>query len=153
LSARPYVVHGEASEPNDSESDAPDLGTQSDCSDEESVQGVLAGVADIDWYKYSGVDEFGFNCSTNPVRSVTAGEAITFCKYVHCIDEAADFECPAGASPATSPDGRPGCCDNQGFQLDFICGGSSLNDDSAWVYMSIETDVNECVSYTIGYDF
>lgn len=140
-------------EPNDSESEAEDLGTQSDCNDEEQVTGVLQGVGDEDWFKYSGADEFGINCSVNPIRSVSASDPVRFCKYVQCLDEEADFECPDGTTDATSPDGRAGCCSTQGFQLDFICGSSSVNDDSAWVYMSIETQTNECVTYTISYDF
>ena len=147
------MCNQEQGEPNDTESTAVNLGTQSDCNDPESVVGILQGVADEDWFKYAGVDEFGFGCTVNPVRTVTASDPVRFCKYIQCVDEDADFDCPSGTTGATSPDGRPGCCGTQGFQIDFICGSSSLNDDSATVYMSISTTVNQCVTYTIGYDF
>lgn len=149
----PLMCDQESSESNDTESTARDLGTTSDCNGGDTVTGVLEGVTDIDWYKYQGTDEFGINCSVDPVRSVTASQTVEFCKYIQCIDEEADFECPGTTDPATSPDGRAGCCGPMGFQVDFICGGSSVNDDSAWIYMSIETTSNTCVDYDIDYDF
>lgn len=142
----------EDSESNDTESTALDVGTADDCDDMYVIEGVLEGVNDIDWYKYKGVDASG--CSIDPLRSVSAGETVRFCKYFQCIDEEPNLECPNGTQATTSPDGRDGCCSSQGFKVDnFYCGSSEINDDSAWVYMSIETVVNECVDYSITYDF
>ncbi len=144
----------EPSEDNDTESNAAELPAQSDCSDGASFAGVLEGVMDTDWFKYAGSDDFGIGCSTDPTRSVSSSAAVRFCKYIQCMDDSVpDFTCPDGADSATSPDGRPGCCSATGFTIDYVCGSSSLNDDSAWVYMSLKTTTNACVTYSVDYDF
>lgn len=141
-------------EPNDSEATAVDLGTIDDCNGSGStVTGLLFGVADVDWYKYQGVDTFGIGCSVDPKRTVTSSDPLTLCKYFQCPDNDETFDCPSGTSPATSPDGRPGCCGDGGFTVGLTCGSSSLNSDDALVYIKLETAVNDCVNYSLSFEY
>ncbi len=144
---------GGPGEPNNSESTAHDLGTIGDCDDEGgSVSGVLDGATDPDWYKYLGTD--GSGCTTDPHRVVTSSHPIRICKFIQCLDdEENDFECPSGTMDANSPDGRPGCCATSEIDFSLTCGSSSINADEAYVYVRIDTTENECVTYTLTYDY
>lgn len=138
-------------EPNETEATAEDLGTIDDCDGSgDTVTGILAGVGDTDWYKYSGTDSFG--CSVDPSRQLTSSDPISVCKYAQCPDNDESFTCPAGSTDATSPDGRPGCCSNTGFEFGFSC-GSSINSDEAVIYIRLETNTNDCVTYSLTYHY
>jgi len=141
-------------EPNDTEQQAVDLGTIGDCDDlAETVSGVLTGFSDVDWYKFLGADASAF-CAVDPGRTLTSGNAVTLCKFVQCTDgSAANFDCPNGTTAATSPEGRPGCCGQAGFELDLTCGSSPFNADDAMIYLRIEPEVALCTAYSITYDF
>lgn len=137
-------------EPNDTESTAVDLGVITDCDgDGSSFSGVVAGLDDEDWFKYQASDDFG--CSVDATRDVMAGQAVRFCKYAQCTDGSeASFSCPGGATAATSPDGRPGCCANAGFSFAPDC--ESISDD-AIIYMHVRTMMNVCASYSVDYHY
>ena len=51
---------------------------------------------------------------------------------------------------ATSPDGRPGCCADSGFDVAPDCAATS---DDVKVYLSVRTLANECVTYTVNYHY
>lgn len=137
-------------EANETESTAHNLGTIGDADgDGGSLTGVLAGVNDKDWYKYTGQDNLG--ATVDPTRTVSAGDAIRVCKYAQCTTGDEDFTCPAGTTSATSPDGRPGCCGSSGFSLDLNCTGTSSDD--ATIYVRIDTQVNDCVAYNFSWHY
>ena len=140
-------------EPNNTESTAHDLGTIGDSDSEGgSVSGMVAGPMDVDWYKYLGEDNFG--SVVDPTRTLSSSHPVRICKFFQCLDNAAnDFSCPNGTTDATSPDGRPGCCGTAGFDVSLSCGSSSLNSDDAWVYIRIDSQQNQCVTYTLGYHY
>jgi hypothetical protein len=79
---------------------------------------------------------------------------VRLCKFIQCNgDEENDFACPAGTTAATSPDGRPGCCGSAGFAFDLTCGSSSLDGDDAMVYIRLDTQANDCVTYSLAYHY
>ncbi len=141
-------------EPNDSEATAHDLGTIGDCDDEGgSVSGLLDESGDADWYVYLGTDASS-TCTVDPHRTITSSHPIRLCKFIQCLDnETNDFACPMGTTDAFSPDGRPGCCSAGDIDFSLTCGSSSLDSDDAYVYIRVDTTVNECVTYTLTYDY
>jgi hypothetical protein len=141
-------------EPNDNEASAFSLGTIGDSDgDGGSVPGVLSD-GDVDWYVYNGQDNFG--SVVDPTREFSSSQTLRVCKFIECPDNDQNFSCPGGTVPETSPNGRQGCCNTMGFEVgDFICGSSSLNDDSATVYIRIDDPTGQamCASYTLNYHF
>jgi hypothetical protein len=137
-------------EPNNTESSATDLGTITDCDEDGgSFSGMVAGIDDLDWYKYQASDDFF--CVVDATREVQSNAPVRFCKYFQCIDDSTPaFSCPNGSNAATSPDGRPGCCADSGFDVAPDCANTS---DDVKVYMSVRTLANECVTYTVNYHY
>jgi len=142
------------SEPNDgNEASAFNLGL---VDDDDDKGGMLSGTikpGDVDWYTYQGDDTFpGL---VDPTREFSSSETLRICKYMQCPDNDENFDCPGGSIDDTSPDGRKGCCGTVGFEVDFKCGSSSLNDDSAdvWIRVDDPTGQVECASYTLLYHF
>ncbi len=145
-------------EPNDSEADAQNLGTISDAdATGDSISGVIAGAGDADWFKYLGQDEFGVQV-VDPARELMSnGFQLRICKFIQCSEDGAapDFgACPDGTSAEVSPGGRPGCCGTAGFSLDLDCGGAFETNDSATVYVRIDSPAGEdCAPYTMSYHY
>jgi len=132
---------------NNTEASATDLGTIDDCDGSgESVSGIVAGVADTDWYKYNGDDTFG--CVATPLRGLTSSDPVRLCKFMQC--DGGTPSCPGGTDAATSPDGRPGCCGDAGFEMGIECDGT---DDDATIYVRVQTTTNDCVTYTLDYHY
>lgn len=137
-------------EQNGTEATAHDLGDiTDDDGDEGTVSGVVAGENDEDWYKYDGSDTF--SGVVDPTRTVTSSGAVRICKFLQCTSGTADFTCPAGTTSSTSPEGRPGCCDDASFAVDFNCAGTS--DDDATVYVRVDAAQNLCINYTLKYHY
>lgn len=136
-------------EPNDTESTAIDLGTvDDDDGDGGTVSGILAGVGDTDWYKYYGDDTFPG--VAEPARSLTSSDPVRICKFMQCVDGDGSPDCPSGTDPATSPDGREGCCGDTGFTMGIECSGT---DDDNYIYFRVQTTTNDCVTYSIDYHY
>lgn len=138
-------------EPNETESEAKNLGTIDDCDGSgDSVSGVLNGPDDVDWYRYDGQDAFG--CVVGPTRSVTFMMPARICKYVQCSGGGdPTVTCPAGTTGDTSPGGRPGCCASDGFEIDIDCPGV---DDNTTTYIRIDNpNGGECIPYTVAYHY
>lgn len=138
---------------NDNEASAFNLGL---VDDDDDAGGMLSGTispGDEDWYTYQGDDTFPG--VVDPTREFSSSETLRICKYMQCPDNDENFDCPGGTIDDTSPDGRKGCCGTTGFEIDFICGSSSLNDDSADVWMRVDdpTGQVECATYTLAYHF
>ena len=150
--AAPLTCKDVDPEPNDVEADAVDLGEITDGDGKGSTfPGVLAGKADVDWFKYSGKDTALH--TTEPTRDVVFDKSARFCKFLECINGGVaqtEVSCPAGTDFAVSPDLRPGCCSGQGFELkDYNCPGA---DDSVLVYMRFDKPLfDECVPYSVAY--
>jgi hypothetical protein len=139
-------------EPNEDEDSAFVLPAIDDCDKNgSSVDGILNGSTDKDWYKYTGTDG---SCVVDPTRDVTTVGPIRICKFFACLDGTPSFDCPSGTTQETSPTGRPGCCSNQGFTVNMNCGAAGLGNDSADVYMRIDTSKQDaCLKYTLKYHF
>jgi len=138
-------------EPNESEASAASLGVVGDCdqSATKTVDGVLAG-DDVDWYVYQGDDLTG--CVVDPYRDVEADGGYRVCKFMGCAEGVAQGTCPEGTSAETSPDGLPGCCAQQAFNLPMDC--PDWWDDSATVYIRVDKPpAYECVNYTLTIHF
>lgn len=145
---------GQGEPGNNSESGAVDLGTlgDEDGPNTITVQGMLAGSTDVDWYKYFGDDTS--SGIVDPTRNVSSSETIRICKFIECPDNDQNFDCPANTTPETSPGGRTGCCGSQGFTIDFICGSFSFNDDSADVYIRFDSaPAQSCPTYSATIHF
>ncbi len=150
--AAPLACDDADAEPNDSEATAIDLGVHTDDdADGGAFTGILAGKADVDWYKYTGNDVVLH--TTEPTRDVMFDQAARFCKFLECQNGGAvmtEVTCPLGSDFAISPELRPGCCSGEGFELkDYNCPGQ---DDSVFVYMRFDKALfDECVAYDVAY--
>jgi hypothetical protein len=139
-------------EPNETEATAHDLGSIDDCDGSgSSIEGVLAGVDDVDWYSYHGDDNFG--CSVDPTRTLTTMDHLRVCKFATCDQEPTTVTCPSGAVSALSPDGRSGCCSDQGFAMTIDCNGGITDNDAATIYVRLDKPDPACVSYTLAWHF
>lgn len=138
-------------EPNDTEQTAKNLGTIDDCDGSgSSFSGVINGPSDVDWYKYFAQDAFG--CQVGPSRSVQFMAAARICKFVECQDGSSpSVTCPAGTVGATSPEGRPGCCGSEGFDMDLDC--SSISDDTIMYIRIDDPNGADCTPYTVDYHY
>lgn len=148
------VCEDDGVEPNESEAGASFLGEINDNDGNgSSVSGVLDGEDDVDWYVYAGDDDIGN--IVDPFRSISADGGFRFCKFAECPDDSiaeTEFPCPEGATEATSPDGRPGCCADDIIHVpDANCPGI---DDSMDIYIRVDgAGADECVGYTVNFHF
>jgi hypothetical protein len=141
-------------EPNDSQDSAVDLGTLGDGDDPGSIAGELDHALDVDWFTYQGEDNVGLPPGVAPSRMVIANGGLRLCKFLACADDGADAEvtCPPGSEAANAPGGQPGCCAPGSLSMsDFNCAGSV--DDSAQVWIRIDQAAEQCVEYTVNYEF
>lgn len=148
----PCQDQGPGEPDNDTLNGAYNIGTIGDSDgDGGQVTGNLREPSDVDWYKYSGEDNFG--SSVDPFRQV-AGPGIHACMFVQCVSGDTEFDCPSN-TVATQEGSIPGCCWNGTQEVNF--GGFNCSgpiDDDATVYMKIEhPDGPGCESYTINYHY
>lgn len=118
------------------------------------VTGVLSGAGDTDWYRYHGSDTaLHVSEPTIEILSMTAGMRV--CQFILCDTgnvAMTQVTCPEGTKFAISPNLRPGCCHDTGFQIaDFNCDG---NDESlqAWIRLDMP-DQDICVDYEFKLHF
>jgi hypothetical protein len=137
-------------EPNEIEATATFLGNATDCDGTgDSVSGVLTSASDVDWYRYVATDEFG--CTVDPSRAFTPAGGARLCKFAQCTaGGAATVTCDLGASPETSPSGRPGCCHDRGFSMDIDCSGA---DDDATIFLRVDRPAGGCALYSILFHY
>lgn len=142
----------DTNEDNNDEASATVLAPAEDCDARGGMAaGVLDGDDDVDWFRYDGDDTAG--CVVDPERTLAANGTLRLCKFVECQGNLADTEitCPEGVTQSISPDGRPGCCSDDGFAFDDIdCPGI---DDDAAVYLRVDQPGAMCVAYTIAYHY
>jgi hypothetical protein len=120
------------------------------------VSGVIAGPGDVDWFVYGGNDALWPICVVNPAREFTADEPeLRLCAFFQCLAGDADFDCPSGTTDATSPEARPGCCSNDGFEVSGLsCGGTF--DDDAYVFIRVDqpgASADACSEYVVTYHY
>jgi hypothetical protein len=51
-----------------------------------------------------------------------------------------------------SPEGRPGCCGTDSFEVELDCGGI-LNDDDTRIWIRFDQGVGDCTPYTLEYHY
>jgi hypothetical protein len=140
-------------EPNETEAEAPFLGTIDDWDQSGQMAfGVLEDTDDVDWFHYFGTDEVGF--IVDPERQVFSSGQTRLCKYVECWNGLAQtvVTCPSGTTTDTSPDGRPGCCSFTAFAVHDVNCVSTIDEDLD-VYVRIDQPSAACLSYTLQYHF
>lgn len=141
-------------EPNNTEATAYSFGKLG-CSDSPpgNIYGVLAGVADVDWFVYDGQDEI--SCQVNPTVGVAVKTGIArVCAYFACVSGSTELgNCPVGTSTDMSPDGRRGCCGTTDFTVSLNCTGT-INDESL-VYLRVDdpTHASVCAPYTVVFHY
>ncbi len=138
-------------EDNNTESDASDLGTLSDDDDDAmTITGVLEG-NETDWFTYLGDDTL-FS-TVNPARTLTTAGALRMCKYAECTAGlfSTEVTCPEGTASDESPEGRPGCCGTEDFELELDC--LDAVDDDAQMYMRFDQGLADCTQYTVEFKY
>jgi hypothetical protein len=144
-------------EPNETEATAYELAPDpiDDCDGNGGqFSGAIVGANDVDWFAYRGNDSW---CVVNPSRELDPPDhGVRVCAFFACVSSDTELDgCPAGADEATSPDGRPGCCNSSGFTVsDINCPGTI--DDDAFVYIRIDVpsaDPSTCAHYTVDYHY
>ena len=138
-------------EDNNTEATAADLGTITDDDDDAvTITAVLEG-DEVDWFTYLGTDSI--LSSVNPARTLTTAGALRMCKYVECSNDlfATEVTCPEGTVSTESPEGRPGCCGDDSFEIELGCSG--VIDDEARVYIRFDQGLGDCTQYTLEYHY
>ncbi len=137
-------------EDNNTEDAAADLGTISDDDDDAvTITAVLEG-DEVDWFVYFGDDQF--LASVNPARTLTTAGALRMCKFVECETGlfGTEVTCPDGTVSTMSPEGRPGCCGDDTFEIELGC--DSMNDNAS-VYLRFDQGLGDCTQYTLEYHY
>jgi hypothetical protein len=145
----PGLACDDATEPDDDEPSAHDLGEITDDDDETVMaDGVLSGAADVDWYVYKGIDTFGH--VSEPTIQVASSATVRVCQFLECEEGAVmtTVECPEGTQSALSGMLRPGCCGGAMFTVSsFECPGTN---DNLFVYVRIDkASKDSCVEYSL----
>lgn len=146
-------------EPNETESTAYWLSADpiDDCDGSgDHVSGVLSGADDVDWFVYPGNDALWPVCIVNPTRELDASEAdLRLCVFFQCLAGETQLSCPGGTTAVTSPEARPGCCSNDGFEVNSIgCGGTF--DDDTYVFIRVDqpgATAATCSEYVVTYHY
>jgi hypothetical protein len=138
---------------NDTRAGAHSFGTIGDDDDDGgTIPGVVASMNDVDWYTYTGSDDFG--SIVDPTRSLV-GPGLEVCKYLECVDGDADFSCPSNTTPDTV-DGLPGCCWTGSAEVTisgFQCDGTLIDDDARVFIRVRQAGADDCEPYTLSYHF
>lgn len=125
-----------------------------------TIQGVLSGNGDEDWYWYKGEDTFG--ALVSPSRDRGSDQDVVVCTYVQCADgDIPDVTCTDSAQDTLGSGGGAlnGCCtdgDETVFDVDFDCSIFGAGDDSADMYIQVsgaELQPTDCVNYSIDFYF
>lgn len=140
-------------EPNEEEGDADDRGEQTCQADAGTMAGVLDGDADVDWFRFRGVDGMGCGFGDPQVsHTLTAGEPVRLCVFVECDQGQNDFDCPMGTQANDSPDNRPGCCSDGDIVFGLNCMGT-MNETADFFVRVDQAPANACVEYSVEFDF
>ncbi|HEU4404101.1 MAG TPA: hypothetical protein VFS43_02230 [Polyangiaceae bacterium] len=128
-------------------------GTMSDCDDEDSLNGLLDGPEDEDWFRYTAIDnvclEFGDNIG--PHVRLGNGVSAEVCMFIKPGPDAGAIECDAGSEPSDELDGQGfvGCCSNTEARMTF--GGGNSNDAGDVLMKVSKLSEGLCGAYTITF--
>lgn len=134
------------------EADALEVADQG-CDDRpKELGGVLAGPADVDWYRYHASGAMGCFGQPEAVHNLDASEYLRVCVFVDCDQGAPDFDCDGDAQMNESPDGLPGCCNDGPISFTLNCMGSPQ--ESAQMYVRLDmAGADACIDYAVEYSF
>ena len=140
-------------EPNESESEALDLGELGDNEDPKSFTAVIAGETDKDWYFFVGRDKATGVMETG-ITIDSGGVPIRVCYFAQCLNGLGktEIECENGATAINSPNGLPGCCSYASFDMDLNC-ADTLSDDAAMYIHAYSEMPDVCQPYEISYSY
>ncbi|MCA9710684.1 MAG: hypothetical protein KDK70_32885, partial [Myxococcales bacterium] len=127
-------------DPHGDEASATEL-DQLGCGDDTDL-GLVATLQapETDWFTFFGAE--AFMCPEQPAAVAMAlGITTEVCVYLECVEgTAVGLTCADGSTDATSPEGRPGCCGEDGAQITFYdCMGQFAGRD-ANVWISVGSD-------------
>jgi hypothetical protein len=138
-------------EPNDSEASAVSLGEMKDKDDAKTLEGVLDGATDKDWYMFIGRD--AATGWIDPGLEISGGSVpVRACLFASCLNGLGktEVDCLDGSEASISPAGLPGCCSYADFEIDLNC-ASTANDEAA-MYIKIYTEMEDvCEPYSVNY--
>ena len=142
---------GSTSEPNESESSAASLGEVEDGDDPKTIEGVINGEDDRDWYAYIGRDTL--TGRVGPGISIDAdGAPVRTCLFASCLNGVGktEVECENGGVYTVSPSGLPGCCSYADIDIDLNC--DSTSNDEAAMYIHAYSELEDiCQPYEISF--
>lgn len=139
-------------EPNEDEADAVEQDDKMCNAMPGTIEGVLDGDADVDWFTYHTVDTMGCGFA-NPTSNLVllADQGVRMCVFVDCDQGDAEFKCPITAMDEASPDGLPGCCTAAGA-LDFGLNCTASMNESAEFFVRLDAaPADSCVAYNVTY--
>lgn len=138
-------------EPNNSEANAIDLGEQGCGAMAQTVEGVLDGDGDADWFSYYGVWNALCVIGPNTAHTLTASDDVRLCVFADCDQGTANINCPNGTSEVASPGGHPGCCGDGDVDFNLDC---TLLNDNARVFIRLDqAPADACVEYSVAYNY
>lgn len=138
-------------EPNEAEDADIDLGNQNCGAQPQTLEGVLDGDGDVDWFSYHGSWQQICVFGPNTRHALTASDDVRLCVFADCDMGDPNFDCKDGATMAQSPNGLPGCCNGGDVNYDLDCG---FLGDSARLYIRVDqAPPDACVDYSVEYDF
>jgi hypothetical protein len=139
-------------EDNNTEVTAADLGEITDDDDDAVTFSAVLEGDEVDWFTYLG-DDTTFS-TVNPARELSTVGALRMCKFAECVEGlfSTELTCPEGTVAMDSPEGRPGCCGTDSFEVELDCGGI-LNDDDTRIWIRFDQGVGDCTPYTLEYHY
>jgi hypothetical protein len=145
------VCYDTTSEPNESEANPTALGDMKDKDDAKTIEGILDGATDKDWYLYIGRDSAtGW---IDPGVEISGGSVpVRVCLFASCLNGLGktEVECNDGSEASISPSGLPGCCSYGDYEIDLNC-ASTANDEAA-MYIKVYTEMEDvCEPYSVKY--
>jgi hypothetical protein len=148
----PLTCSGEVNEPNDKEVLATFLGSIDDCDGSgSSYSDVLAGVGDIDWYRYTGTSPTNL-CFVDPTVTIDT-PGLRLCEFALCTEGTTSVTSCTNGSPATSPAGTGGCCTTSTTAMTMKITCSSLT-NAADIYVRVDQPPsNTCTPYNVAYHY
>jgi hypothetical protein len=117
-----------------------------------TVQGIMNGPVDIDFYKLK-VADLSFHDLVPDLSIATTGTEM--CVFLTCLSGTTNFKgCTTGAQ-STSGIGDQGCCTAGPGTANpnWSCGGLTQTDDSAQLYIRIKQTADKCLPYSFSYAF
>jgi hypothetical protein len=139
-------------EPNDDEASAVQLDEVVCMEMAMTTEGGLSG-AESDWFTFHGNQgAFCQGFGIDPQVSLEADGDLAICIFVVCDEGDATLGCSGGSQDSDSPDGAPGCCDQNSVGINNLsCGGLNPENTTLWVRITSVEDA--CIPYTLSWEY